>query len=396
MTALACAREALLGPMDDRVVAYVSDQAHSSLARAARLLGFRPDQLRVLPAGEDLRLARAHAGRARSRPTSPPAARRCSRRSSAGATNTGAVDPLDELADVCRAHGVWLHVDAAYGGLRGADRARPRGAARDRARRLDRARPAQVALPADRVRRPARPRGPRCCGARSRSCRTTSRTPRSTSGEVNFSDLGPAAHARLARAEGLAVDPDARARRLPRRRSTARSTWPRSPRQRVRETPELELLSPGAARHRLLPPALRGVETRTSSRLNAALVRRARGDGRGVRLLDAAARRYAIRLCVLNHTSTAAGRRVGARLVRAAPRRRDRRRRRRSRARGARSPTCTRSRPVLAATRSARCRCSRRSRPSRPSASPAARASGRRRAGRASSSGATSSSATST
>src|SRR3954447_25886645 len=116
MTALACAREALLGPMTDRVVAYVSDQAHSSLARAARLLGFRPDQLRVLPAGEALRLhartlseaiqADVDAGRA---PLFASV--------SGGATNTGAVDPLEELADVCRAHGVWLHVDAAYGGF---------------------------------------------------------------------------------------------------------------------------------------------------------------------------------------------------------------------------------------------------------------------------------------
>src|SRR3954467_4168131 len=116
MTALACAREALIGPMSDRGVTYASDQAHSSVARAARLLGFRPEQLRVLPAGEDLRLAPrtlAHAieadvaaGRA------PPFAS-----VSGGATNTGAVDALDALADVCRDHGVWLHVDAAYGGF---------------------------------------------------------------------------------------------------------------------------------------------------------------------------------------------------------------------------------------------------------------------------------------
>src|SRR5689334_1571370 len=56
MTALACAREALLGPMTDKAVTYVSDQAHSSLARAARLLGFRPDQVRVVPTDGQRRL----------------------------------------------------------------------------------------------------------------------------------------------------------------------------------------------------------------------------------------------------------------------------------------------------------------------------------------------------
>src|SRR5262245_16566883 len=49
LTALACARERILGPMDEAAVVYMSDQTHSSLARAARVLGFRPDQVRVIP-----------------------------------------------------------------------------------------------------------------------------------------------------------------------------------------------------------------------------------------------------------------------------------------------------------------------------------------------------------
>ncbi|MDX6706483.1 MAG: aromatic-L-amino-acid/L-tryptophan decarboxylase [Solirubrobacteraceae bacterium] len=116
MTALACAREALLGPMTDRVVAYVSDQTHSSLARAARALGFRPEQVRVLPTDDRYRLtpetvaaamdADAAAGL---QPLLVTAA--------AGSTSTGAVDHLAGLAEVCRERGAWLHVDAAYGGF---------------------------------------------------------------------------------------------------------------------------------------------------------------------------------------------------------------------------------------------------------------------------------------
>ena len=116
MTALACARESLIGAMADDVVVYLSDQAHASLARAARILGFRPDQVRVLPTDEQFRLrpdalagAIAADRKAGRRPLFVAAA--------AGSTNTGAVDPFAELSAICRREGAWLHVDAAYGGF---------------------------------------------------------------------------------------------------------------------------------------------------------------------------------------------------------------------------------------------------------------------------------------
>jgi glutamate/tyrosine decarboxylase-like PLP-dependent enzyme len=116
MTALACARERLVGAMSARVVAYVSDQAHSSLARGARVLGFRPDQVRVIPSDAAFRLrvdmlkaAMDSDGRAGRVPLLVSA--------SGGSTNTGAIDPLPELAELCAERGAWLHVDAAYGGF---------------------------------------------------------------------------------------------------------------------------------------------------------------------------------------------------------------------------------------------------------------------------------------
>ena len=115
MTALACAREVRVGAMSDDVVAYVSDQAHSSLARAARILGFRPEQVRVLAVDDRFRM------RPEALEQSMDADRRAGRRpifvaAVAGSTNTGAIDPLAELAGISHEHGAWFHVDAAYGG----------------------------------------------------------------------------------------------------------------------------------------------------------------------------------------------------------------------------------------------------------------------------------------
>ncbi len=114
LVGLVTAREAAGNP--ERPVVYLSDQAHSSLERAARIAGIAPEGVRRVPTGDDLLLrgdALADAV-ARDREAGRTPLCVCS---SAGATNTGLVDPLEELAEVCRREGVWHHVDAAYGGF---------------------------------------------------------------------------------------------------------------------------------------------------------------------------------------------------------------------------------------------------------------------------------------
>src|SRR5947209_490269 len=116
ITAMACARETLVGAGCQDAVVYTSEQSHSSVARAARLLGFRADRIRAIATDGSYRmdidaLARAVDADlgAGLRPLIVAA--------NAGATNTGAIDPLGRLAELCRSRGMWLHVDAAYGGF---------------------------------------------------------------------------------------------------------------------------------------------------------------------------------------------------------------------------------------------------------------------------------------
>jgi glutamate/tyrosine decarboxylase-like PLP-dependent enzyme len=113
LTALVVARDRL--PEADRVrlVLYTGEQRHWSVDRALRIIGLRPDQLRAL---------RSEGGRLTARALAAAAAEdRAVGRipwvavANAGATSTGLVDPMAELADVCRDERLWLHVDAAYG-----------------------------------------------------------------------------------------------------------------------------------------------------------------------------------------------------------------------------------------------------------------------------------------
>lgn len=120
LTALKVARDLRLpdrhaGDGARRARLYASEQAHFSVDRSLDVLGFGPGALRRIPCDEKLRM----------RPEALEEAMESDRRAgllpwcvvaTAGTTNTGSVDPLQEIARVGAAHGAWLHVDAAYGG----------------------------------------------------------------------------------------------------------------------------------------------------------------------------------------------------------------------------------------------------------------------------------------
>ncbi|MGZ4149217.1 MAG: pyridoxal phosphate-dependent decarboxylase family protein [Actinomycetota bacterium] len=120
VTALVAARELALpgarrsGMSGLRVAIYCSEEAHYSVTRAVELLGIGSDNLRAI-AIDGLRRMRPDAlaeaiDRDLAGGITPIAVV-----ATAGTTLTGAVDPLAEIAEVCEARGVWLHVDGAYG-----------------------------------------------------------------------------------------------------------------------------------------------------------------------------------------------------------------------------------------------------------------------------------------
>ena len=93
---------------------YRTAEGHGCHQKAIELLGIGSENLRIVPHDRSLRMI-------------PPALDAAIREdlssgfrpvaviASAGSVNTGAIDPLDQIADVCAAHNVWLHVDGAYG-----------------------------------------------------------------------------------------------------------------------------------------------------------------------------------------------------------------------------------------------------------------------------------------
>jgi aromatic-L-amino-acid decarboxylase len=132
-TALVTARRERLPENFLAGVIYVSDQTHHATAKAAVLAGFPPRNIRQIPVDGAFRIDLAALGEAIARDRAAGLTPFLVV-GNAGTTNTGAVDPLPELAELAAHEGLWFHVDGAYGGfyaltergrtvLRGLDRA---------------------------------------------------------------------------------------------------------------------------------------------------------------------------------------------------------------------------------------------------------------------------------
>jgi glutamate/tyrosine decarboxylase-like PLP-dependent enzyme len=99
-----------------KLVVYTSAQAHSSVLRAARVAGIARHNVHIVEMDDRFRMSPRDLATAidsdRANGLEPFLVA-----ASAGTTNTGSVDPIDAIADVCERDGLWLHVDAAYAGF---------------------------------------------------------------------------------------------------------------------------------------------------------------------------------------------------------------------------------------------------------------------------------------
>lgn len=114
LVALVTARDQIRGPID-RATVYVSPESHSSVAKGARLAGFRPELVRVVPV-DDRYALRADALAAMIAADRVEGLVPAAVVATLGTTSSTAFDPLPAIGPIARDAGAWLHVDAAFAG----------------------------------------------------------------------------------------------------------------------------------------------------------------------------------------------------------------------------------------------------------------------------------------
>lgn len=117
LTGLIAARENKLpGRFDLPIgVAFISDQTHSSSVKGLRMLGLRNDQIIKIPSDDNFRMRidlLEDAVKKEIENNRKPFVIV----GTVGTTNTGSIDPLNEIADIAQKYDMWFHIDGAYGG----------------------------------------------------------------------------------------------------------------------------------------------------------------------------------------------------------------------------------------------------------------------------------------
>jgi len=122
LMALAMAREARMPANESGVrglpqgVVYASEEVHMSIPKSIALLGIGRKNLRLISTDDNFRMVPAELEQAIQRDKAegkvPIAVV-----ASAGTVNTGTIDPLPEISAIARRHGLWMHIDGAYGAL---------------------------------------------------------------------------------------------------------------------------------------------------------------------------------------------------------------------------------------------------------------------------------------
>lgn len=109
-------RHGVKSAMIPKSVIYLSEQVHHCIQKALRIIGLEDVIIREMPLDEDFRLQPALISEAiaedRAAGLNPYLVI-----ASAGTTDTGVVDPLKALGELCQTEGLWYHIDAAYGGF---------------------------------------------------------------------------------------------------------------------------------------------------------------------------------------------------------------------------------------------------------------------------------------
>jgi glutamate/tyrosine decarboxylase-like PLP-dependent enzyme/GNAT superfamily N-acetyltransferase len=124
LTALTVARNAMnpgvreqgVAAGDARLTLYASREVHSSVRKAAELLGLGEQGLRLVPTRPDYTIDLDQLARMLAEDRAQGLKPFCVV-GTAGTVNTGAIDPLNELADLCARERLWFHVDGAFGAL---------------------------------------------------------------------------------------------------------------------------------------------------------------------------------------------------------------------------------------------------------------------------------------